>query len=107
MNYMFYKCEKLKFAPDLNSWNLKKCLYMSHIFEECNSLIMIPNIPLMNKEEENLKNNDNILYENFLNVFNFNKFGENNCNNEDSLEENPLDNKIEKFKFENGFKFIN
>ena len=108
---MFYKCEKLKILPDLNRWNLKNCLYMSNVFSECNLLINIPNFPLINNDEENIKENNNIIYENFFNDFGFNNLNklEDNSfinNNDNSFDENSLD-KIVQIKFDNHLKFIN
>ena len=84
---------------------------MNHVFSECNLLLNIPNFPLMNNEEENIKENNNIIYENFFNDFGFdnlNKLDDNsfNNNNDNSFDENSFD-KIVQMKFDNQFKFIN
>ena len=76
INYMFYKCEKIKSLPDLSKWCLKNCIYRSNIFNECYSLdcIIIPKLSFINSDEEyNKICNDSIYKEQFLNDLGFNE----------------------------------
>ena len=41
---MFNECSSLISLPDISNWNISEVKNMSFIFNECNSLISFPNI---------------------------------------------------------------
>mgnify|MGYP002626503920 CR=1 FL=1 len=48
MSYMFNECSSLIYLPDMSKWNTEKVTDMSYMFNKCSSLIVLPNIPKWN-----------------------------------------------------------
>ena len=44
ISYLFYKCLKLKYLPDISKWNTIDVVNMKGLFSDCSNLINLPDI---------------------------------------------------------------
>ena len=60
MSHLFYECSSLFLLPDMSNWNTSKVINMSHLFYECSSLSFISD--LSNWDTKNVNNMRSMFY---------------------------------------------